>query len=581
MPPLSRCFALTAFVALCLGHAGTALAQEWEDYTPYYEDDAWYDVSEWFDGNDYNPTDETIGNIDDEVYDFGKLDYDYDNDINVYQSESYNDADANDYDAWDSVYGYDARFGDDDWFYDYYDDGHASYSDTDGDGIYDYAYRYFDYDGDGVYDASLTTLDYDHDGLFDDYEYYAFVDEISRSDREKSRGSTSQASEERRISGTIEKTKSVSLPNRTHQVVQLSDSGERYFADLGPSGALRELNIQQGDEIQVRGPMSRVGGKQVLMANSLTINDETTEIDRSQRDTKGKIIGTHTAEIRGAEHIIVLLERNGRKRAADLGPAEGLGDLQLNKGDQITLSGPRVKVGDRLLVMAQTVHKGDKNVQVQRVSKSRQSGDRARSDDSNRQQQASQGQRQKRPGRVSGKIVALRMTTVRDSERQVAQVETDQGRKVLIDLGPALEFDADLREGDTIRAAGLLTSSGKQHVLVARRAQVDGQSLQIPSSHPRRRTRTISGEIVGMRTITIRGEDRQLVALDTDRWGDVYADLGARSRLGTDLSEGDRVTVEGIVARTGSRRVLVALKLTRNGDTFDIRSLNSQGGSAQ
>ena len=34
---------------------------EFGDNTPYYEDDAWYDVSEWFDGNDYNPTDEAIG----------------------------------------------------------------------------------------------------------------------------------------------------------------------------------------------------------------------------------------------------------------------------------------------------------------------------------------------------------------------------------------------------------------------------------------------------------------------------------------------------------------------------------------
>lgn len=38
--------------------------------TPFYEDDAWYDVSEWFDGNDYNPTDEAIGRWDDEVFAF-------------------------------------------------------------------------------------------------------------------------------------------------------------------------------------------------------------------------------------------------------------------------------------------------------------------------------------------------------------------------------------------------------------------------------------------------------------------------------------------------------------------------------
>jgi hypothetical protein len=36
-------------------------AEEWEEHTPYYEDDALLDVTEWLDGNDYNPTDERFG----------------------------------------------------------------------------------------------------------------------------------------------------------------------------------------------------------------------------------------------------------------------------------------------------------------------------------------------------------------------------------------------------------------------------------------------------------------------------------------------------------------------------------------
>ena len=45
-----------------------AAAEEVNRGTPYYEDDAWYDVSEWFDGNDYNPTDEVWFRWDDERY---------------------------------------------------------------------------------------------------------------------------------------------------------------------------------------------------------------------------------------------------------------------------------------------------------------------------------------------------------------------------------------------------------------------------------------------------------------------------------------------------------------------------------
>jgi hypothetical protein len=43
---------------------------------PYYEDDAWFDISEWLDGNDYNPTDEIAGKWDDETYDWSAVESD-------------------------------------------------------------------------------------------------------------------------------------------------------------------------------------------------------------------------------------------------------------------------------------------------------------------------------------------------------------------------------------------------------------------------------------------------------------------------------------------------------------------------
>jgi hypothetical protein len=45
-----------------------AADNEFGSNTSYYEDDGWLDVTEWFDANDYNPTDEKLGRWDDEAY---------------------------------------------------------------------------------------------------------------------------------------------------------------------------------------------------------------------------------------------------------------------------------------------------------------------------------------------------------------------------------------------------------------------------------------------------------------------------------------------------------------------------------
>lgn len=47
-----RMISLTfAAILFAFGATAGASADEWEENTPYYEDDAWYDVTEWFDGN--------------------------------------------------------------------------------------------------------------------------------------------------------------------------------------------------------------------------------------------------------------------------------------------------------------------------------------------------------------------------------------------------------------------------------------------------------------------------------------------------------------------------------------------------
>ena len=165
---ISKSNALFCFGALIIGAALFAtrlIAAEWEKSNPYYEDDAWYDISEWFDGNDYNPTDEVFGRWDDETYDVADdKGQDLDNDV------------------W---YGYNTAADNDNWFYDYYDPGYYDSWSSRNSGKFDYVSRYYDYDNDGSYDALVSYSDSDSDGDYDRYSYYYFNDAGTESQKKK------------------------------------------------------------------------------------------------------------------------------------------------------------------------------------------------------------------------------------------------------------------------------------------------------------------------------------------------------------------------------------------------------------
>lgn len=567
--------------------------REWEETTPYYEDDAWYDISEWFDGNDYNPTDEEIGIINDEVYDFGRNDVDFDNDrvydydfdrdyayddyLNDYgfyggnyEVFDYDDAYPDNYDYGWTWYGYD-EYDDDDWFYDWYDDGYATWYDWNDDGIFDTRYRYFDYDDDGYYDALLTQYDFDDDGIYEESDFDTFSDSVTSAQEDRARDTADEESRERQVSGTVRNVKTVSLKNSDNVVVLLSpESGERLTVDLGPEEHIEDLDIQSGDRLKATGPMTRIGGKRVLIANSLTVDGDATSIDRNTRQTQGTITSTREVRARDGRHLLAILEKDGDRLAVDLGDVGSARDLNLEEGDEVTVSGPRVKIGDRTILMAHQVRQDGRTHEIARTTTSdnSQTASQQRRDEQSRQTE-------RKPGRVVGKITMMRKVKVRDSRRQVAQIRTDRGNTVVVDLGPAEEFDADVQPGDEIEARGALTRSGETSVLVATRVKADDQTLEIPSSRSdreRRQRREVSGEIIRLRNVKVRDERRRIATIETDEGQKIAVDLGARDRLEVDVNEGDTITVKGVLlrSRSGDRSMFVATRVTHDGETVTV-----------
>ncbi|REK10459.1 MAG: hypothetical protein DWQ37_16370 [Planctomycetota bacterium] len=330
-----------------------AAAAEWEEYTPYYEDDAWYDISEWFDGNDYNPTDEEILEWDDERYQFDADEVDRDN---------------------DRSYGY--YDGDDGSFYDYYD-----YGASDGYGLYDPTYRsgfrYYDFDGDGTYDAYAAWADWDADGLFEDYEYYSFADDSEESSKSKQQAqqeapTSAKAAE---LTGPIGFTKEVDVRGKKHLVVSVKQDGKSIAADLGPIDRLSEENqkLKTGDEITVKGIQSKVGDKHVVLAQQLNAHGEQTTIDRSSKQLQGQVVETRKAKIAGTQHLIAMVENDeGKKVAVDFGPADRL-DMELAKGDELTFTGVPVKIRTKRMLMAHSLEHDGKTVQIKRGPQSKDS----------------------------------------------------------------------------------------------------------------------------------------------------------------------------------------------------------------
>jgi hypothetical protein len=99
-----------------------------------------------------------------------------------------------------------------------------------------------------------------------------------------------------------------------------------------------------------------------------------------------------------------------------------------------------------------------------------------------------------------------------------------------------------------------------------------GQSMRGRSSQAGRQ-RQVAGEVVAQKTVDVRGTNikHQIVHLKTQGGKRVIADLGSTRQLSNlDISEGDRISVQGRAVRVGNRLVLAANKVRANGETVQI-----------
>ncbi len=306
-------------------------ADEPNDAGTRYEDDAWYDVSEWFDGNDYNPTDEAIGRWDDETFSY------YDNQAS---SDSDNDTaemvDANDF------YG-------EDW-----DDGYGRYADADNDGNYESYSRYHDTDGDGLNDSYATYRDTNNDGMYDGYKF-SELGNNTKHDLPSSKVAQTTASglsgKRVRVTGTISEVKNVKRLRGLERLLNVKTAdGNAVWVDMGNGGT---YGLFKDDTVTALGPIVKAGNKKVLMATSIETRGKQLPIEREGRQYSGTIESTKTATVHGEKHAVVKIKtEDGKKLTVDMGmPAK---NNKYQKGESVDVTGVPVKIGDRVILVADT-----------------------------------------------------------------------------------------------------------------------------------------------------------------------------------------------------------------------------------
>jgi hypothetical protein len=191
------------------------------------------------------------------------------------------------------------------------------------------------------------------------------------------------------------------------------------------------------------------------------------------------------------------------------------------------------------------------------------------------------------------KLVDLRGTT---EKALVALLDTGDGQRQIVDLGPVVNFKATpIRTGDQIAVRGARVTLGQMDVLVATDVNLGSDAVSIKRVVPRtvaavavaagypvtEQILKIDGRIEHLRMARLRGSvtEHMIAELVNRNGGAVVVDLGPPAALWrADLKAGEWITVKGQQMKINNRPVLLALEINKTGVPYLIeRNLVHEG----
>lgn len=267
--------------------------------------------------------------------------------------------------------------GENGWFYDYY-----SYSPTyynapaTGTTVYGSATRYYDLNNDGIYESLNVFRDSDSNASYDTYDRYDFADTKLPDDaKDQSAEELADSPEDANrhtVMGKVYASKTAKVNGNENLIVRLSeaeakgDSKEATIVDIGPADHWKAHPLQVDDSLTATGPVERVGGKRILIAETVKIGDaKETSITRAAPTMEGQVVDVTTTEVKGKAHTLAVVESQSKRQLVDLGPSSNL-KVKVEPQTQIVVQGVPVQVRNHSIVQAERVTIGGQDITIRR-----------------------------------------------------------------------------------------------------------------------------------------------------------------------------------------------------------------------
>jgi len=346
-----------------------------------------------------------------------------------------------------------------------------------------------------------------------------------------------------------------------------------------------------------------------------------------QAQLSGTITETRTAQLIGQSEPSKLAKvrlNDGSTVFADLGPAQNFRDVQLARGDQVSISGSPVWINNQPVIFASRVQTEEGVIPVRRQQAGGQAfrqqdqwsprqqqdqwSQRQQQDQWSRQQprrqdqfERPQGWREQQPSRqprfqtglmqqqepihISGTITAADEVTIGDSDPYTfVKLRDDSGATGWVSLGPSRNLeDLDLRRNDRIEVLAFPVELQGATVYYANQLRTDGQTMRLSQKEGGQGARIqpagmgqlqqVSGTIVKKTEITIGDSDPYtFVEVRDDDGKTQWVNLGPSDQVeDLDLSRNDRISVLATETDIHGETIFHAQQVSANGQTVNIQ----------
>lgn len=200
----------------------------------------------------------------------------------------------------------------------------------------------------------------------------------------------------------------------------------------------------------------------------------------------------------------------------------------------------------------------------------------SKSQQSEGQQSESRQQTKSVSGTVEGfREIDLRRRGGTPESHTFVKLNMENRGSVIVNLGPKKDLqDLDLQRGDQVRIQGKQIRVNDRPVIKAESMMVDGETIRFQQG---KSAAQISGTVEQVRRAKVEGRDHLIARLQMQNNRDVLVDLGPDAQLTDfDISEGDEVSIRGRRSTIDGRSVLIANRLSVNGESQNIRTPSKQ-----